>query len=367
MSFKHNVSVNNAKLTNLFIAVKAVASDDNSSPNWAAYNSYRASYNRSLNTISAEAKKVKTTTSVSEYLDNRERALTVEKTWNDTIKKNYDADISKMKKLKPTTAEYKALKKKTDKYKTAKSKSDKRVKKIKSSVSKAKSKITSIKKEVKIKKAKKLAKKLVKEAGSSDYIMPVNPGTKSSLVKISIESDTGSGTGNFTEYPVEKGTPISDFGMAGQWQDTVTARIYGKKKSNGDYNIKSAITAFKKLRKWSNSGIGMRYKGFISLNGVWITELDYDKSDSESAFVHATITLSKYRSAVSKSSGVKGKKKASKKGGKKANKKGTEYVTVKSGDTLWKYMRKTGTSISQLKKWNGGTGLIKVGQKLRVK
>lgn len=182
-------------------------------------------------------------------------------------------------------------------------------------------------------------------------------------VFIHVENENVSEAVRVTEYPVEKGAPISDHVERTSPKYTFTAYLLGK-----DYS-----TRLRTLKDYMNNGTIVNYVGRTAATAVLITSIDRDYNSNIANGIALTINVQKIR--LSKSPWIK--KKAQKpvtRGGKKkpASKKPRpspkRYHIVKKGDTYWDLARKYGTTVSKLRAFNKYPDRrIPIGVKLRIK
>lgn len=166
-----------------------------------------------------------------------------------------------------------------------------------------------------------------------------------------------------TEYPVEKGTPISDHVERTSAKLSFDAQILGK-----DY-----LGRLGTLREYMYNGTIINYVGRATATAVVITDVNRVHNSSIRNGVLVTINVQKIR--LSKSPWVK--KKAQKpvtNGGKKkpTTKKPRPnprvYHRVKKNDTYWDLARKYGTTVSKLRSFNKYPDRrIPIGVTLRIK
>ncbi|WP_426353656.1 LysM peptidoglycan-binding domain-containing protein [Exiguobacterium sp. R-39] len=166
-----------------------------------------------------------------------------------------------------------------------------------------------------------------------------------------------------TEYPIEKGAPISDHIERTSPKLSFDAQLLGK-----DY-----LGRLGTLRDYMNNGTIINYVGRATATAVVITDVNRVHNSNLRNGVALTINVQKVR--LSKSPWIK--KKAQKpitRGGKKkpTTKKPRPnprvYHRVKKGDTYWDLARKYGTTVSKLRLFNKYPDRrIPIGVRLRIK
>lgn len=370
-SFASAVKKNNLAMEKAFNDTPYLPSDGTASSAWKKWNKDRASYNRTFVKLRTASKHLKTEKEATALIKNRKGEYNVDRTIVNICNHNINAINDKLKHVKKGSAEEKALSKRLSKYKKNKSKYDGLSKKTKATISKMTKNKANRARKRKVKATAKLAKDLVSSVGDNYYIMPKNPQSKSSIIPLKVENSSESTSGNFTEYPVEKGAPLADFGMAGQRQASVTARIYAKKSKSAKsgWDLAYARKLYKRMRGWGNNSAPVYLHSNLDLTNGWLTEYDEDKDSAYYQYLHVTLTVSSIRLAESKSSSVKSKGTKPKKGGTRSkNQKRGSYKTIKSGDTYASISKRTGVKISTLRKWNGFKDRnLPIGKRIRVK
>ena len=166
-----------------------------------------------------------------------------------------------------------------------------------------------------------------------------------------------------TEYPVEKGSPISDHVERTSAKFSFTAELLGKDHS----------TRLRTLKDYMYNGTIVKYVGRTAATAVLITSIDRVYNSNIANGIALTINVQKIR--LSKTPWIK--KKAAKpvtRGGKKkpTSKKPRPnpkvYHRTKRGDTYWDLARKYGTTVSKLRAFNKYPDRrIPIGVRLRIK
>lgn len=182
-------------------------------------------------------------------------------------------------------------------------------------------------------------------------------------VTLFIEDESESYKVDVTEYAVEKGEPFTDH----------------VSKRSPDFSISGYIlsnnyeTSKQKLISIMESGKIVKYVGKMSATNVIITSISGKRSADVQNGMGIDISLRRIRISttawqkkpIQKPTSNSGKKKPVTK--KKPTSKARYHVT-KKGNTYWGLSRKYGSSIPQLRKWNGYPDRrIPIGVKLRVK
>lgn len=189
-------------------------------------------------------------------------------------------------------------------------------------------------------------------------------------VEIFIESESGDHSVEATKYPVEKGEPYTDHIAKNSSEFTISGYIL-----SDDWE-----TDKDKLINIMNNGVITKYIGKMTAFSVVILRIGESHSSDIQNGMGLEISLRKVRitqtSWQQKKVENKPEQKPPTSGGKKkpvpAKKTATpakeQYHVVKKGDTYWGMSGKYGTSIAQLRSWNGWEDRkIPVGAKARVK
>lgn len=182
--------------------------------------------------------------------------------------------------------------------------------------------------------------------------------------KIHNLSETSDSSVNVTSYPVEKGMPLNDSVQRNPDTFSVSGKILNK--SN---KVRDAGKKYTKIKTLMEKGKVVKYVGRMSISNVLITNLSRSYSSSVGNGFEFNMSMQKVRVATTP---YRKKKTTKKSSGKKSvtSKKSTnkKYHTVKKGNTYWSLSRKYGSTINQLRKWNGYPDRrIPIGVKLRVK
>ncbi len=192
----------------------------------------------------------------------------------------------------------------------------------------------------------KIAKQL-KKTGVGHSSLSSADGSTSAVVFLFNTSENEQNQNTVTSYPVAKNDPITDHSVRSSKTDSISGYLLGK-----DYN-----NQYKQLLGWNYSGDLLKYSGngTVKWDQVVISELDktYDSPIKNALKVNLTLT---YVQIVAAQTTKLTKKKVAKKGKKQSagKKKSTKkYITVKYGDTYWGYAQKYGTTVAQIRKWNG--------------
>lgn len=183
--------------------------------------------------------------------------------------------------------------------------------------------------------------------------------------KIHNATESGDNSVNVTSYPVEKGMPLNDSVQRNPDTFTVSGKILNKSKK-----VKDAGEKYTKIKTLMEKGKIVKYVGRMKISNVLITNMSRSYSSSVANGFDFNISMQKVRVATTPYRKKKSKKKTSGKKNVTSKKKTTtrKYHTVKKGNTYWSLSRKYGSTINQLRKWNGYPDRhIPIGVKLRVK
>jgi len=159
---------------------------------------------------------------------------------------------------------------------------------------------------------------------------------------------------NITSNPVESGAPITDHVQ----QQNRTLRISGYLLGN------LAESRFRQLERISRSGTITSYRGRIQLSDVLISSISRGYQDIRNG-MEINITLTTVRRA--RTSWVRrttstGKQQPT------PSRTTTKHVTVRAGNTYWGWSQKYGSTIAQLRSWNGWPDrFIPIGARARVR
>lgn len=154
--------------------------------------------------------------------------------------------------------------------------------------------------------------------------------------------------------PVEQGAPISDHVQ----QQNRTLRVSG-------YLIgSSAERDYRDLSRWARSGKIITYRGRVNFKDVLISNVTRGYEDIKNG-MEISLSITTVRRA--KRSWVRRPSNAGRQQATPSKTTGT-FVTVKAGNTYWGWSQSYGTSIAQLRTWNGWPDrLIPIGARARVK
>ncbi|EAD3347505.1 TPA: LysM peptidoglycan-binding domain-containing protein [Listeria monocytogenes] len=168
------------------------------------------------------------------------------------------------------------------------------------------------------------------------------------------ESETSPFT--VTDNPVETGSPVSDHVQ----RETKTLEISG-------FLLGSSVEKdYATLKDYAEKGTIVTFKGRVYFKNVLISNLSKSYNTIKNGF-EITVSLRELRRASTP--WVRKKKKSSgKKQSSKTKKAVGTYITVKKGDCYWKWWKRYGTSVAQLRKWNKWPDRrIPIGKRARVK
>lgn len=157
-------------------------------------------------------------------------------------------------------------------------------------------------------------------------------------------------------HPVEDGSPITDHSQLQSKSFTLSGWLHGNNQSDVD-------AKYQQLLDWSQSGALVNYSGAIRHNGMLISNLtkDYDDGGFQNVVKFSLDLTAVFTVKVTWNKNVNaGKKQATPPAG--------VYVTVVAGNTYWGWWVQYGTSIDQLRAWNGWPDrFIPIGARARVK
>lgn len=189
-------------------------------------------------------------------------------------------------------------------------------------------------------------------------------------VELLIETESEDHSVEATKYPVEKGEPYTDHVAKNSSEFSISGYIL-----SDDWE-----TDKDKLINIMNNGIITKYIGKMTATNVIILSIGGTHGADIQNGMALQISLRKVRitqtSWQQKKVENKPEQKPPTSGGKKkpvpAKKTVTpskeQYHVVKKGDTYWGMSGKYGTSIAQLRSWNGwGDRFLPIGGKARVK
>lgn len=159
-----------------------------------------------------------------------------------------------------------------------------------------------------------------------------------------------------TQYPVEKGSPISDHTQISSKTMQVSGYLFGDSKSSSE-------AKYNALQKFKNEGKLVEFKGRIYLKNLAITDVSksYDKIGNGFAINISFTVIREAKVSWSKIPN-NGKKQPT------TPKNPEVYVTVKRGNTYWGWWKQYGTPIQTLRNWNKWPDrFIPIGARARVK
>lgn len=156
--------------------------------------------------------------------------------------------------------------------------------------------------------------------------------------------------------PVEKGSPITDHVSVESDEGSFSGYLLTGRKSGN-----SGKTYMNTLYEWQESATFLSWYGRRNLNKIIISNLSFKYDDKINA-THVNLTWKRIRLTERPKQKAVARKKPNKK-----KQKGV-YITVKWGMCYWEWMMKYGTSVNQLRKWNGWPDRqIPTGARARVK
>ncbi|EAC3457121.1 LysM peptidoglycan-binding domain-containing protein [Listeria monocytogenes] len=164
-------------------------------------------------------------------------------------------------------------------------------------------------------------------------------------VKLVNTNESESSPFTITDNPVETGSPVSDHVQ----RETKTLEI------SGFLLGATAERDYATLKDYAEKGTIVTFRGRVYFKNVLISNLSKSYNTIKNGF-EITISLRDLRRAstpwVRKKKKSSGKKQPVKPKKQPVKKTTAVYVTVKSGDCYWKWWKRYGTSIAQLRKWN---------------
>lgn len=175
-------------------------------------------------------------------------------------------------------------------------------------------------------------------------------------VKLVNTNESESSPFTITDNPVETGSPVSDHVQ----RETKTLEISGFLLGS------TAEKDYATLKSYAEKGTIVTFRGRVYFKNVLISNLSKSYNTIKNGF-EITVSLRDLRRASTP--WVRRKKKSSgKKQPSKTKKSAGTYITVKKGDCYWKWWKRYGTSIAQLRKWNKWPDRrIPIGKRARVK
>jgi len=189
-------------------------------------------------------------------------------------------------------------------------------------------------------------------------------GSDSTIIYIApTETESEDTSSNITSYPVDTGSPRSNYARISGKQVSISGIITGKTRAE-------ALQKFYTLRTWNSRHYELTYKGNVYYKHLMISDLQ-QKFDKLEDNLQVSITFQFVYAANITTTKKKTHKKSSKSSKTTAGSRNKKYtaLTVKSGDTLWGLSKRYGKSVSWLQKVNHikNANLIYAGQKIRVK
>lgn len=161
---------------------------------------------------------------------------------------------------------------------------------------------------------------------------------------------------NVSTHPIEVGAPITDHSQI----DSETFSHSGWLQGNSQSEIDAK---YQQLREWSLNGELINQSGAIRRTGLMITNLskDYGNGGYRNTIQFSIDLTSVFTAKVTWYKNVNA-------GKKQSSPSGAVYITVVAGNTYWGWWQKYGTSINQLRAWNGWPDrAIPIGARARVK
>lgn len=203
--------------------------------------------------------------------------------------------------------------------------------------------------------------------GNDDVVItPVNPGSADSYVVIQADDISSSVSSTVNSNPIINGQPINTITAPGSPQITITGHIMGENDTEA-----ALISRWNTLLRWSRDMVEVEYSSATGSNTTCLLETvtqDQDKNYTNAVPVSVTVDYVNWSDSNTKTTKKSSTKSATKSGGSGSKKTTAKYITTKSGDTYYKESLKYGSTVAQLRKWNGWADTkIPIGKKMRVK
>lgn len=227
------------------------------------------------------------------------------------------------------------------------------------------------------KKANERTNKIMKHLQSTknwknhqSFVMPVYPGSDSSYVWLFNISETNETDVNVSTNAVAKGQYINFYTQSQPRVRSISAVLYPPM-FGYDLDDKAELyKQYRKLEKWAADGTELAWHGYHQSKHTVFTQVSSSHDNTSSNTIPVSIAFQDVNWAKSNISSKKAKSNSS---GPKTAKKGTRtkktnYPRIKKGDTYWRLHKTYGTSIADLRKWNGWPdNKLPIGKKVRVK
>lgn len=227
------------------------------------------------------------------------------------------------------------------------------------------------------KKANERTKKIISHLQSTknwknhqSFVMPAYPGSDHSYVWLFNISETNETDANVSTNAVSAGQYINYYTQSQPRVRSISAALYPPM-FGYDLDDKAELyKQFRKLEKWARDGTELCWHGYHQSKHTVFTQVSSSHDNTSGNTIPVSIAFQDVNWAKSN---VSSKSTKSKSSGKKSAKKGTrkkttKYVVVKKGDTYSRWHKIYGTSIADLRKWNGWSDRgIPVGKRARVK
>lgn len=179
-------------------------------------------------------------------------------------------------------------------------------------------------------------------------------GTKQ--VYIVSDNDQRTRASNIAQNAVESGSVITDHVALTSDTGTITGYLLGDGAANQDAQDYLGI-----IENWQNNGTALKYYGRYYIDPLLISNCDHSFDITQNAVkvtlswtvLHLVAAPAELATAVKKPADATGNE---------------VYVTVGPGDTYWGWMSQYGTSLEQLRSWNGWADTaIPIAARARVK
>ena len=159
---------------------------------------------------------------------------------------------------------------------------------------------------------------------------------------------------NVTTLPIESGAPISDHVQRQNNVLRITGYLLGS----------DAESNFTQLENMAHQGTVTKYQGRVQLRDVLISGISRGYQDIKNG-MELSISLTTVKRAktswVRRTASV-GRQQAT------PSRSPNKYVTVRAGDTYWGWSQRYGSTVAQLRTWNGWEDrLIPIGARARVR
>ncbi|WP_268914121.1 LysM peptidoglycan-binding domain-containing protein [Lentilactobacillus sp. SPB1-3] len=321
---------------------------------------------------------------------NYNKAKRIDSTNKSTVENLND----KLKKAKGSEKD--KLRTKLDAANKAKKASTNKVTKAKKAYTKAKSNLAMFKKSQASEKRKaalkiktKVISKMKKDKpgywkSKRPYVIPKYPGSTNSYVFIDNTSESETASTEVTTNTISPGQYINHYTQTQPIQRQIEGKLGGSSLSK----VSGLKKQFNMLRRWATNGTEVEFHGQKYSSSAILTSVTANFDQPRDNALAVSVSLQDVRWAESatkkKSANNKGSSSSNSSNNKSKNDTGTKsptkgdrdkvkpkagkYLTIKKGDTYWAYHLKFGSSIANLRSWNGYPDReLPIGKKVRVK